>query len=40
MPPQAAVDLVVIPKQVAVGAKVTDLIRDYQATLRRLGLSI
>jgi len=39
IPPSAAVDLVVIPKLVAVGAKVADLIHDYQATLRRLGLS-
>jgi ribonuclease P protein component len=38
-PPGIVVDLVVIPKQVAVEAKVTDLARDYQATLKRLGLS-
>ena len=39
IPPMAAVDLVVIPKQVAVEAKVTDLTHDYQTTLKRLGLS-
>jgi ribonuclease P protein component len=39
IPPATAVDLVVIPKQGAVEAKVTDLTRDYQATLKRLGLS-
>jgi ribonuclease P protein component len=38
-PPGIVVDLVVIPKQVAVEAKVTDLARDYQATMKRLGLS-
>jgi len=37
--PAAAVDLVVIAKQPAVEAKVDDLTRDYQATLKRLGLS-
>jgi len=39
VPPDAGVDLVVIPKPTAVEAKVTDLTRDYQSTLRRLGLS-
>jgi ribonuclease P protein component len=39
VPPAAAVDLVVIPKQVVSEAKVADVTRDYQATLKRLGLS-
>lgn len=39
VPPSTAVDLVVIPKAVAVGAKVDELTRDYQSTLKRLGLS-
>lgn len=39
VPPPAAVDLVVIPKQVLLEAKVADLVRDYQSTLNRLGLS-
>jgi hypothetical protein len=39
IPPATAVDLVVIPKQVLVEAKVADVTRDYQATLKRLGLS-
>jgi ribonuclease P protein component len=39
IPPLVPVDLVVIPKTAAVEAKVTDLTRDYQATLKRLGLS-
>lgn len=39
IPPASAVDLVVIAKQAAVEAKVTDITRDYQATLKRLGLS-
>jgi len=39
VPPHVPVDLVVIPKAAAVEAKVTDLTRDYQATLKRLGLS-
>jgi ribonuclease P protein component len=38
-PPPHSVDLVVIAKSAAVGAKVADLARDYQTTLRRLGLS-
>ena len=37
--PAQSVDLVVIPKQAAVEAKVTDLGRDYRSTLKRLGLS-
>ena len=39
IPPSTAVDLVVIPKPVAVGAKVAELTRDYQTMLKRLGLS-
>lgn len=35
----AGCDLVVIPKHALVEAKVTDVARDYQATLKRLGLS-
>jgi len=38
-PPAAAVDLVVIPKQVVLEAKAADVARDYLATLKRLGLS-
>ena len=37
--PAAAVDLVVIAKQGAAELVATELQRDYQATLRRLGLS-
>jgi ribonuclease P protein component len=37
--PPAGCDLVVIPKQGLVEAKVMDVARDYQATLKRLGLS-
>ena len=39
VPPQRAVDLVVIPKQAAVEAKVGEVTKDYQVTLKRLGLS-
>jgi ribonuclease P protein component len=38
-PPAVACDLVVIPKSVLLEAKVTDLARDYETTLKRLGLS-
>jgi len=39
VPPTAAVDLIVIPKRIAVDATVTDLTQDYQTTLKRLGVS-
>jgi ribonuclease P protein component len=39
VPPAGSCDLVVIPKQSLVEAKVADVARDYQSTLRRLGLS-
>jgi ribonuclease P protein component len=38
-PPAPAVDLVVIPKQVVLEAKVADVAHDYLTTLKRLGLS-
>ena len=37
--PAVPFDLVVIPKAAAAGAKVTDVVTDYQSTLKRLGLS-
>ena len=40
LPPRRATDLVVIAKEGAVQAKVTDVTKDYQATLKRLGLRL
>jgi len=37
--PAGGCDLVIIPKQAVIEAKVIDIARDFQATLKRLGLS-
>ena len=37
--PAGAGDLVIIPKRALLEAKVTDIARDFEAVLRRLGLS-
>jgi ribonuclease P protein component len=37
--PAVAYDLVIIPKHTALQAVITELVSDYKATLKRLGLS-
>jgi hypothetical protein len=40
MAPQRATDVVVIAKQAAVRANVSEVTKDYRATLNRIGLDL
>jgi ribonuclease P protein component len=40
MPPPCAADVVVIAKQAAVLAKVSEVTKDYRETLNRIGLNL
>jgi ribonuclease P protein component len=40
MPPRCATDVVVIAKEAAVRAKVSEMTKDYRETLNRIGLNL